>query len=86
MIGFGFAISSALSKEEGFIISTKRMGVVMAFIFFLISIFLIPSLVGNIVNSRNYLIKKCYDNNITLDKKYDEDIKKIKIENFKKGL
>jgi len=85
VIAFGgtiYALICALGKETGFIFSTKKMGLVMTFLFgflFLGTLFVLHE-------QRLTLIKTCVDNNITLPQEFSRDIKNYKVEQFKRKL
>lgn len=60
---------------------------------FLLLLFTLPSWVivmytqlKTIESRYTYVLKKCYDENITLNKTYNDDIRDIKIQEFKEKL
>lgn len=73
-------------KEKGLLIDSQKVGVLIVciisplwFISFLLN-------VNVLYSDTKKLIEKCVDNNITIDSKYDNIIKDIKISRFKESL
>ena len=72
-----------VSEEDDSILSSKRLGLIV-FIFGIILYLMITFLIQ--LDERQMLLRKCYDNNITLDKKYDQTYDDFKVQDFRKSL
>lgn len=86
MFAIIFSVYAALGKEEGFLFSTKKLGIVMFWVLVSAWVIISPIRAAIIDMERNTLIATCYENNITLPEKYNAVIKQIKVDKYKRSL
>ncbi len=60
----------------------KPFGVII----FVVSIILFLMLVNNITSEANTVLRACYDNNVTLDTRYDGVYEDFKVSDYRKSL
>jgi hypothetical protein len=79
-IGVIYSVWIMITKETGFLFSTKRTGfVILLLLGLLFSLY-------NEYKERKLLITICYENNITLPAIFEREIKSIKVEKFEASL
>jgi len=81
-VGMLISLYSYLSEENGFILSTKKIGFVMMFAFamvYFIAIF-------ETYSEKRELVKICVENNVTIPKRYQNIVVSIKVGKYVESL